>query len=93
VEDASGVLRELYSVEGGALDGAFDLVDGCVEAALVDLEGRLLGLADLLDDLFVAGAQLEVAVGLLVDDVGPGSTDDETLCRQRGIGSDLTVIG
>jgi hypothetical protein len=59
----------------------------------IDLEGRLLGLADLLDDLFVAGAQLEVAVGLLVDDVGPGSTDDETLCRQRGIGSDLTVIG
>jgi hypothetical protein len=39
VEDASGVLRELYSVEGGALDGAFDLVYGCVEAALVDLEG------------------------------------------------------
>ena len=33
------------------------------------------------------------ALGLLVDDVGPGSTDDETLCRQRGIGSDLTVIG
>src|ERR1017187_2100869 len=39
VEDAAGVLRELYSVEGGALDGAFDLVDGCVEAALIDLEG------------------------------------------------------
>src|ERR1035437_2609891 len=39
VEDASWVLRELYSVEGGALDGAFDLVDGCVEAALINLEG------------------------------------------------------
>src|ERR1035437_3602637 len=39
VEDSARVLRELYSVEGGALDGAFDLVDGCVEAALVDLEG------------------------------------------------------
>ena len=38
VEDSAGVLRELYSVEGGALDGAFDLVDGCVEAALVYLE-------------------------------------------------------
>jgi hypothetical protein len=39
VEGAARVLRELYSMEGGALDGAFDLVDGCVEAALVDLEG------------------------------------------------------
>ena len=39
VEDSAGVLRDLYSVEGGALDGAFDLVYGCVEAALVDLEG------------------------------------------------------
>jgi hypothetical protein len=39
VEDAAGVLRELYSVEGGALDGAFYLVDGCVEATLVVLEG------------------------------------------------------
>jgi hypothetical protein len=39
VEDAARILRELYSVEGGALDGAFDLVDGCVEAALVYLEG------------------------------------------------------
>jgi hypothetical protein len=39
VEDASGVLREFDAVEGGALDGAFDLVDGCVEAALIDLEG------------------------------------------------------
>ena len=39
VEDAAWVLRELYSVEGGALDGAFDLVDGCVEAALINLEG------------------------------------------------------
>src|ERR1017187_637879 len=34
VEDAAGVLGELYSMEGSALDGAFDLVDGCVEAAL-----------------------------------------------------------
>jgi hypothetical protein len=39
VEDAARVLRELYSVEGGALDGAFYLVDGSVEAALVYLEG------------------------------------------------------
>jgi hypothetical protein len=39
VEDAAWILRELYSVEGGTLDGAFDLVDGCVEAALIDLEG------------------------------------------------------
>jgi len=39
VEDSAGVLRELDSVEGGALDGAFDLVDGCVEAALVYLKG------------------------------------------------------
>jgi hypothetical protein len=39
VEDAAWVLGELYSMEGGTLDGAFDLVDGCVEAALVDLEG------------------------------------------------------
>jgi hypothetical protein len=39
VEGPAGVLGELYSVEGGALDGAFDLVYGCVEAALVDLEG------------------------------------------------------
>ena len=39
VEDSAGVLGELYSVEGGALDGAFDLVYGCVEAALIDLEG------------------------------------------------------
>src|ERR1019366_4995076 len=63
VEDAAWVLRELYSVEGGALDGAFDLVDGCVEASLIDLEGRLFGLADLLNDLFIVGAQLGVAVG------------------------------
>src|ERR1019366_6598162 len=34
VEDAAWVLRDLYSMEGGALDGAFYLVDGCVEAAL-----------------------------------------------------------
>jgi hypothetical protein len=39
VEGPARVLRELYSMEGGALDGAFDLVYGCVEAALVDLEG------------------------------------------------------
>src|ERR1035437_5749462 len=39
VEDASWVLRELDAVEGGALDGAFDLVDRCVEATLVYLEG------------------------------------------------------
>ena len=39
VEDAAWILRELDPVEGGALDGAFDLVDGCVEAALIDLEG------------------------------------------------------
>src|ERR1017187_6351452 len=39
VEDSAWVLGELYSVEGGALDGAFDLVYGCVEAALIDLEG------------------------------------------------------
>jgi hypothetical protein len=39
VEDAAGVLRELYSMEGGALDGAFYLVYGSVEAALIDLEG------------------------------------------------------
>ena len=38
VEDAAWVLREFDAVEGGALDGAFYLVDGCVEAALVDLE-------------------------------------------------------
>jgi hypothetical protein len=38
VEDAAWVLRELYSVEGGSFDGAFYLVYGCVEAALVDLE-------------------------------------------------------
>jgi hypothetical protein len=38
VEDATWVLRELDTVEGGALDCAFDLVDRCVEAALVDLE-------------------------------------------------------
>src|ERR1035437_766846 len=42
VEDAAGVLRELYSVEGGALDGAFDLVDGCVEAALIDRKSTRL---------------------------------------------------
>src|ERR1017187_2769802 len=34
VEDSARVLGELYSMEGSALDGAFDLVDGCVEAAL-----------------------------------------------------------
>jgi hypothetical protein len=39
VEDSAGVLRELDAVEGGLLDRAFDLVDGCVEATLVDLEG------------------------------------------------------
>jgi hypothetical protein len=39
VEDSAGVLRELYSKEGGTLDGAFYLVYGCVEAALIDLEG------------------------------------------------------
>jgi hypothetical protein len=39
VEGPAWILRELYSVEGSALDGAFDLVDGCVEAALIDLEG------------------------------------------------------
>jgi hypothetical protein len=39
VEDSAGILRELYSVEGGALDRAFDLVDRCIEAALVDLKG------------------------------------------------------
>jgi hypothetical protein len=39
VEGPARVLRELDSMEGGALDGAFDLVDGCVEAALIDLEG------------------------------------------------------
>jgi len=38
VEDAAWVLRELDAVEGSALDGAFDLVDRCVEAPLVDLE-------------------------------------------------------
>jgi hypothetical protein len=38
VEDASWILRELDAVEGGVLDGAFDLVYGCVEAALIDLE-------------------------------------------------------
>jgi hypothetical protein len=39
VEDAAGILRELYSVEGGALDGAFDLVDRSVEVTMVNLEG------------------------------------------------------
>ena len=34
VEDSARVLGELYSMEGSALDGAFDLVYGCVEAAL-----------------------------------------------------------
>jgi hypothetical protein len=68
VEDASWVLRELDAVEGGLRNGAFDLVDRCVEAALVYLESGLFGLADLIDDLFVVGAQLGVAVGLLVDD-------------------------
>jgi hypothetical protein len=34
-----GILRELYSREGGVFDGVFYLVDGSVEAALVDLEG------------------------------------------------------
>jgi hypothetical protein len=38
VEDSAGVLGELYSMEGSALDGALDLVDGCIEAALVDLQ-------------------------------------------------------
>src|ERR1035437_6921857 len=38
VEDASWILREFDPVEGGALDGAFYLVDGCVEPALIDLE-------------------------------------------------------
>jgi hypothetical protein len=68
VEDAAWVLREFDTVEGGILDGAFDLVDRCVEAALVYLESCLLGLTDLVNDLFVVGAQLGVAVGLLVDD-------------------------
>jgi hypothetical protein len=39
VEDAAWVLRELDAVEGGLRDGALDLVDRCVEAALVDLKG------------------------------------------------------
>jgi hypothetical protein len=68
VEDSAGVLGELDTVEGGLRNGAFYLVDRCVEAAGVDLQRRFFGLADLVDDLFVTGAQLEVAVGLLVDD-------------------------
>jgi hypothetical protein len=82
VEDASWVLRELDAVEGGLRNGAFDLVDRCVEAALVYLESGLFGLADLIDDLFVVGAQLGVAVGLLVDD----SPDAVVLTR---VGSDV----
>jgi len=39
VEDPAEILRELYSREGGVFDGVFYLVDGSVEAALVDLEG------------------------------------------------------
>jgi hypothetical protein len=89
VEDSAGVLGELYSVKGGALDGAFDLVDGCVEAALVDLEGRLLGLADLFDDLFVVGAQVGVAVRLLVDD----GADAVVLPRVgRHVGQDAQLV-
>jgi hypothetical protein len=80
VEDAAGVLRELDSVEGGALDGAFYLVYGCVEATLVDLQRGLFGLADLVNDLFIVGAQLGVAVGLLVDD----SSDAVVLAGVRG---------
>jgi hypothetical protein len=38
MEDAAWVFRELYSVEGGLRYRALDLVDRCVEAALVDLE-------------------------------------------------------
>jgi len=83
MEDAARVLRELYSVEGGTLDGAFDLVDRCVEAALVDLQRGLFGLSNLVDDLFVMGAQLGVAVGLLVDD----GADPVVL---PGVGSDVT---
>jgi hypothetical protein len=82
VEDAARVLRELYSMEGGALDGAFDLVDRCVEATLVDLQRGLFGLTDLIDDLFVVGAQLGAAVGLLVDD----GADTVVL---TGVGSDV----
>jgi hypothetical protein len=39
VEDATWILRELDAVERGLRDGAFDLVYGSVEVALVDLEG------------------------------------------------------
>jgi hypothetical protein len=82
VEDAAWVLRELDAVEGSLRNGALDLVDRCVEAALVDLEGGLFGLANLINDLFVVGAQLGVAVGLLVDD----GADPVVL---TGVGSDV----
>jgi hypothetical protein len=61
-------LRQLNSMERSLLDRSLDPVDGRVETALVDLQSRLLGLADLLDDLLVVGAQLTVTVGLLLDD-------------------------
>jgi hypothetical protein len=54
-----------------------DLVDRSIEAALVYLERRFLGLAHLLDDLLVTGAQLRIPMSLFLDD----SADPVVLAR------------
>lgn len=80
LEGPAGVLLELDLIKACALDRAFDGVDRSVEAALIDLKGGLLGLADLLDDLFVAGSEVGVVVGLLLED----GTDLVVLTRVGG---------
>src|ERR1700733_3225026 len=50
------------------LDRPLQPIHRCIKAALVDLQRRFLGLADLLDDLLILRAQLVIPVRLLLDD-------------------------
>lgn len=40
----------------------------CIKTSLIDLESGLLGLTDLLHDLFVTGTQFRIIMRLFLDD-------------------------
>jgi len=69
-------------MEAGLPDRSVDPVHWRIETALIDLQRGVLGLTHLLDDLLAVGAQLTVAMGLLLDD----RPDPVVL---TGVGSDI----
>lgn len=60
-EGPAGVLLELDAFRGGALYGALDAIDRCVEVPPGYLQGRLFGLTDLFLDALLLDRQAGVA--------------------------------